>query len=67
MLRQIRVVSIKWTYHEKRSFASSYFIFLKILFQLKDLLQKSWFDVPATQIFILFVSAVVIFEGAFSL
>ena len=33
-----RMVSIKWTYHKQRSFASNYFIFLKILFQLKNLL-----------------------------
>ena len=32
-------------------------------------LKKSWFDVPATQmsIFMFFVSAAVLFEGAFSL
>ena len=33
-----RMVSTKWTYHKERSFASNYFIFLKILFQLKNLL-----------------------------
>ena len=40
---------------------------MKILFQFENLL--SWFDVPATQmsIFILSVSAGVLFEGAFSL
>ena len=33
-----RMVSTKWTYHKKSSFASNYFIYLKILFQLKNLL-----------------------------
>ena len=27
-----RIVNTKWTYHKERSFASNYFIFLKILF-----------------------------------
>ena len=31
------MVSTKWTYHKERSFASNYFIFLKILFQFKNL------------------------------
>ena len=33
-----RMVTIKWTYHKERSFASNYFSFLKILFQFKNLL-----------------------------
>ena len=33
-----RMVSTKWTYHKKQSFASNYFILLKILFQFKQLL-----------------------------
>ena len=33
-----RIVSTKWTYHKERIFASNYFIFLKILFQFKNLL-----------------------------
>ena len=33
------IVSKKWTYRKERSFASSYFIFLKILFQFKNLLE----------------------------
>ena len=33
-----RMVTTKWTYHKERSFASNYFIFLKILFQFKNLL-----------------------------
>ena len=32
------VVSTKSTYHKEESFASNYFIFLKILFQFKKLL-----------------------------
>ena len=35
MLRQIKWVSTKWIHHKERSFTSNYFIFLKILFQLK--------------------------------
>ena len=43
-----RMGSTKWSYHKGRSFASNCFIFLKILFQLKNLLQgfkqvlKTW-------------------------
>ena len=33
-----RMVSTKWTYYKKRSFPSNFFIFLKTLFQFKDLL-----------------------------
>ena len=33
-----RMVTTKWAYHRERSFASSYFIFLKVLFQFKNLL-----------------------------
>ena len=33
-----RMVSTKWTYHKKPSFASNYFIFLKIVHQFKNLL-----------------------------
>ena len=32
-----KMVSIKWTYHKERSFARKYFIFLKTLFQFKNL------------------------------
>ena len=35
-----RIVTTKWTYHKERSFASNYYIFLKILFQFKNLLQR---------------------------
>ena len=31
-----KMVTTKWTYHKERSFASNCFIFLKILFQLKN-------------------------------
>ena len=34
-----RMVTTKWAYHRERSFASNYFIYLKILFQFKNLLQ----------------------------
>ena len=33
-----RMVTTKWTHHKEKSFASNYFIFLKILFQFKNLL-----------------------------
>ena len=33
-----RMVSTKWTYRKERSFARNYFIFLKILFEYKNLL-----------------------------
>ena len=60
-----RMGSTERTYHKERSIASNYFIFLKILFQFKNLF-NSWFDVPTTQmsIFILFVNAGVLFESA---
>ena len=48
------MVSAKWPYHKERSFASNYFIFLKVLFQFKNL-------------FGFFVSAGVLFDDAFSL
>ena len=58
---------VKWTYRKERSFASNYVIFLKILFQFKNLI-KSWLDISATQIpiFVLFTSAGVLFDGTFS-
>ena len=63
-----RMVSSKWTYHKERSFASSYFIFLNFV-SVYETLTKRWFDVPTTQIFIflLSVSAGVLFDGALSL
>ena len=33
-----RMGNTKWTYQKERSFASNYFIFMKILFQFKNLL-----------------------------
>ena len=33
-------MSIKWTNHKERSFASNYFIFLEILVQFKNLLKR---------------------------
>ena len=61
-----RIVSTKCTYYKERSFASNSFIFLKVLLQFKNLF-LSWFDVPTTQmpIPLLFVSAGVLFDGAF--
>ena len=35
-----RMVSTKLTYHKERGFASNCFIFLRILFQLTNLLQR---------------------------
>ena len=58
------MVSTKRTYHKERSFASNYFIFFEILFQFKN-----QFNVPAAQtpIFVVFLSAGVLFDGAFTL
>ena len=33
------MVTTKWAYHRELSFASNYFIFLKVLLQFKNLLQ----------------------------
>ena len=33
-----RIVTTKWAYHRELSFASNYFIFLKVLCQFKNLL-----------------------------
>ena len=33
-----RMVATKWAYHRERNFTSNYFIFLKVLFQFKNLL-----------------------------
>ena len=33
-----RMVTSKWSFQRERSFTSNYFIFLKVLFQFKDLL-----------------------------
>ena len=64
-----RMVSTKWTYHKERSFASNYLIFFENYVSVREPLIKSWFDVPTTQmpILVLFVSAGVLFDGAFSL
>ena len=35
-----RMVTTKWVYHRERSFVSNYFIFLKVLFQFKNLLHR---------------------------
>ena len=53
-----RMVSRKWTYHKERSFASNYFIFLKVFFSVNEPLTKIWFDIRTTRmpIFVLFQS-----------
>ena len=64
-----KMVTTKWTYRKERSFASNYFIIIIIIiFFLEILFQQSWFLVPTTKmtIFVLFVSAGVLFDGAFS-
>ena len=60
-----KMVTTKWVYHWERSFASNYFSFLKV----KEPLINNRFDVPTAQtpIFVLFLSAGVFFDGAFSL
>ena len=62
-----RMVSTKWTYREEWSFASNFFIFLKILFQFKNHLKRV--DVLTSQmsISLLFISVWALFEGPFSL
>ena len=63
------MVSTKWTYHKERSFSSNYFnFFLKIVSVYGPLIKGS-FDVLTTQIpiFLLFVSAAVLFDSVFSL
>ena len=37
-VKTIRMETAKWTYHRERSVTSNYFIFLKVLFQFKNLL-----------------------------
>ena len=71
-VKKNRMVSTKWTYHKGGSFASNYLIFLKILFQFKNLLYRVdlIYQRPIfvqMSIFVLFVSAGVLFDGAFSL
>ena len=63
-----RMVTTKWVYHREQSFTSNYFIFLKVLFYFKNLM-NNWFNVPSAQtpILLLFLSAGVLFDGAFSL
>ena len=63
-----RMGSTKWTYHKEHSFASIFFIFVKILFQYKNLLQRVdlKYQLPKRP-FILFESTADLVEGAFSL
>ena len=37
-VKENRIINTNWTCHKEWSFASNYFILLKILFQLKNLL-----------------------------
>ena len=64
-----RMGSTKWTYHKECSFTSNCFTFFENFISVEEPITNSWFEVPTTQmfIFILFVSAGVSFEGAFSL
>ena len=69
-----KMVTTKWTCHKEWSFASNYFIFLKILFQFKNLLllyHLSHELICCTNdpnpLFVLFVNAGVLFDCAFSL
>ena len=54
-----KCTNYKLQYYRERSFASNYFIFLKVLFQVKNLFINDWFNVPTTQtsIFVLFLSS----------
>ena len=62
-----RMVTTKWAYHRKTVFYQLYF--LKALRQFKNHLMNNWFNVPTAQtlIFVLFLRAGVLFDGAFSL
>ena len=64
-----RMVNTKWIYHKERSFSSNYFNFLKTFVSVYGPLIKSSFDVLTTQmsIFLLFISAAVLFDSVFSL
>ena len=66
-VKKNRMVNKKETY--KWIFASKYPIFFENFVSAEKPLKKSWFDISTTQmsIFILFVSAGVLFEGDFSL
>ena len=39
-LKTNRMATTKWTYHKERGFAGNWFIYFKILFQFKNLLQS---------------------------
>ena len=63
-----RMVSKKWSYHKERSFASECFIFLKILFQFKNLFERADLMYQRHKCpYSYFLSAGVLFGGAFSL
>ena len=64
-----KCTNYKLQYYREQSFASNCFIFLKVLFQVKNLFINDWFNVPTTQtpIFVLFLSSRILFEGDFPL
>ena len=64
-----RMVSTKWTHHKKLSFVSNYLIFLKIMFWFKNLIKRVhlMYQLPKCQYFYIYLSAGVLFDGAFSL
>ena len=64
-----RMVSRKWTYHKGESFPSNYLIFLKICFSWRTSYEELiWCtNDPNAHIFVLFVSAGVLIDDAFSM
>ena len=64
-----RMASTKWTYHNEWSFARNYFIFLKILFQFKNVLKRVDLMYQRSRYPYSYFSEApgVSFEGAFSL
>ena len=63
-----RMVTTKWIYHKERIFASNYFIFWKFCFSLRTFYEDMIWCIndPDAQ-FLLFVSAGVLFNVAYSL
>ena len=64
-----RMASTKWTYHNEWSFARNYFIFLKILFQFKNVLKRVDLMYQRSRYPYSYFSEApgVLFDGAFSL
>ena len=61
-----RTISSKWTYRKEWSFARNYFISLEILEILKSV-DLMYVPIIQMSLLIFFVSAVILFEDAFSL